>query len=166
MKPKIHTLTAGYFPNAIEAVARHAQYGNDKHNPGEPLHWAFHKSTEHLESAARHLVAPESIDPETGRIHLIGAAMRILMALETALIKNGATPGFAVDMVAPEQPEPKPDPERWGVFVGEHLIHGQITFLGSERAAISCPQFNQHDREYRVAPIELNENGFWREKKS
>src|SRR5689334_5921158 len=29
-----------YFPLAIAAVARLSKAGNDKHNPGEPLHWS------------------------------------------------------------------------------------------------------------------------------
>ncbi len=33
-----------YFPLALAAVARHSKRGNDKHNPGQPLHWsAFSK---------------------------------------------------------------------------------------------------------------------------
>jgi hypothetical protein len=100
MKPRIHTLTAGYFPNAIRALAEHAQYGNDKHNPGTPLHWAYNKSVEHAESAARHLAAEGIIDPETGKSHTIGFAFRALMLLETELIDAGAEPGFAVDLSA------------------------------------------------------------------
>lgn len=95
-KPKIHTIQSGYFPNALRAIAEHAEYGNLKHNPGEPLHWAFNKSTQHAESAARHLTQAGDIDCETGKSHSIGMAMRALMLLETELIKAGAVPGWAV----------------------------------------------------------------------
>lgn len=55
-----------YFPLAIAAVARHSQRGNDKHNPGEPLHWAREKSTDHADCIARHLVDVEHFNAETG----------------------------------------------------------------------------------------------------
>lgn len=164
MKPRIHTVTAGYFPNAIEALARHAQYGNDKHNPGEPLHWAFHKSVEHAESAARHLAKAGQIDPETGKSHTVGAAMRILMLLETELIADGAEPGFAVDLSVPEPPTApvQPSGERWGVFRSDFLTHGFITVLDSALAAYTCHQYSP---DCRVAKIECVD-GEWREKLS
>jgi hypothetical protein len=45
-----------YFPLALAAVARHSKRGNDKHNPGQPLHWDRTKSMDHLECIQRHLV--------------------------------------------------------------------------------------------------------------
>jgi hypothetical protein len=30
-----------YFPDALAAVAQISYQGNQKHNPGEPLHWAL-----------------------------------------------------------------------------------------------------------------------------
>ena len=42
-----------YFPLAIAAVARLSKRGNDKHNPGQPLHWAREKSTDHADCIAR-----------------------------------------------------------------------------------------------------------------
>ena len=85
-----------YFPNALAAIAAHSKYGNDKHNPGEPLHWAFDKSTQHADSAGRHLVKRGTIDPETGKSHTIGFAWRALACLETELVNAGAPPGRAV----------------------------------------------------------------------
>lgn len=43
-----------YFPDAIAEVARLSKVGNDKHNPGEPLHWAKEKSTDHDDCISRH----------------------------------------------------------------------------------------------------------------
>ncbi len=71
-----------YFPSAIEAVARQSWAGNEKHNPGEPLHWAREKSSDHMDCAARHMMTPNEIDPETGETHLVAAAWRILAALQ------------------------------------------------------------------------------------
>src|SRR5688572_8614547 len=44
-----------YFPAALAGVARHSKEANEKHNPGEPLHWARGKSTDHDECIGRHL---------------------------------------------------------------------------------------------------------------
>ncbi len=44
-----------YFPDAMAAVASHSFKSNEKHNPGEPLHWARDKSTDQLDALARHL---------------------------------------------------------------------------------------------------------------
>jgi hypothetical protein len=45
-----------YFPAALAGVAKHSKAGNDKHNPGEPLHHARGKSMDHEECIARHLM--------------------------------------------------------------------------------------------------------------
>lgn len=44
-----------YFPAAAAGVARHSKRGNDKHNPGQPLHWSRGKSSDHAECIRRHL---------------------------------------------------------------------------------------------------------------
>lgn len=44
-----------YWPDALEAVASHSYVNNEKHNPGETLHWSRDKSNDHLDSLARHL---------------------------------------------------------------------------------------------------------------
>src|SRR5690606_13137432 len=43
-----------YFPAALAAVARHSKRSNDKHNPGEPMHHARGKSTDHDDCILRH----------------------------------------------------------------------------------------------------------------
>ena len=45
-----------YFPAALAAAATISQIGNDKHNPGEPMHHARKKSTDHADCIIRHLV--------------------------------------------------------------------------------------------------------------
>ena len=44
-----------YFPDALAEVSRLSKVGNDKHNPGQPLHWAKEKSTDHKDCIVRHL---------------------------------------------------------------------------------------------------------------
>jgi hypothetical protein len=43
-----------YFPAALAGVARWSKQGNDKHNPGQPLHHARGKSMDHEECIERH----------------------------------------------------------------------------------------------------------------
>ncbi len=45
-----------YFPAALGGGARVSKQGNDKHNPGEPLHHARGKSGDHANCIVRHLV--------------------------------------------------------------------------------------------------------------
>lgn len=45
-----------YFPAALAGVARISKAGNDKHNPGEPLHHARGKSMDHGDCLLRHLM--------------------------------------------------------------------------------------------------------------
>ena len=59
-----------YFPDALVAVARISKKGNEKHNPGKPLHWSRDKSTDHLECIARHLIDWDKIDPDDGEYHI------------------------------------------------------------------------------------------------
>lgn len=44
-----------YFPDALFEVAELSFLANEKHNPGEPLHWSKHKSTDHADCIVRHL---------------------------------------------------------------------------------------------------------------
>lgn len=46
----------GYFPSAMVALAKHSHDSNEKHNPGEELHWSRGKSDDHSDAAMRHLV--------------------------------------------------------------------------------------------------------------
>lgn len=74
-----------YFPRALAMVARLSLLANEKHNPGEPLGWSEHKSNDHADAAARHLVDLGTIDPEFDLYHDVGFAWRALANLETFL---------------------------------------------------------------------------------
>ncbi len=75
-----------YFPNALSEVARCSKVGNDQHNPGEPLHWARHKSTAHADKIMRHLRDSlfEPMDDD-GVLHVVKVAWRALALAEEAL---------------------------------------------------------------------------------
>lgn len=45
-----------YAPAALAGMARWSKIGNDKHNPGQPLHHARGKSMDHPDTIVRHLM--------------------------------------------------------------------------------------------------------------
>ena len=79
-----------YFPAALVEVARVSKYGNDKHNPGEPLHHARGKSTDHADAIGRHLIDRGGVDPDTGMRHSAELAWRALALLQQELEDAGA----------------------------------------------------------------------------
>lgn len=62
-----------YFPAAMAAVASHSFVNNEKHNPGEPLHWDREKSTDQLDALARHLTELPDAQGLTEQIELLKA---------------------------------------------------------------------------------------------
>lgn len=79
-----------YFPAALAAVARLSRKGNDKHNPGEPLHHARGKSSDHADCIVRHQLEFDQVDPETGEFHAVMVAWRALAQLQELLETHGA----------------------------------------------------------------------------
>ncbi len=78
-----------YFPDALIAISQHSKAGNEKHNPGQPLHWAKDKSKDQADCISRHLIdiGPnwDAIDEETGSFHAVALAWRSLALLQTLL---------------------------------------------------------------------------------
>jgi hypothetical protein len=74
-----------YFPRALAEIAKLSLAANEKHNPGQPLHWSRDKSTDHLDALTRHLIDSGAIDPEFGLLHDVGLAWRALANLELKL---------------------------------------------------------------------------------
>lgn len=95
-----------YFPAALAAVARISKLGNDKHNPGQPLHWARGKSMDHADAIARHLVDRGIIDPDTGESHTAELAWRALALLQEEEEARGAP------MSRASRVSPTPEPSR------------------------------------------------------
>ena len=73
-----------YFPLALQAVANCSLVGNEQHNPGQPLHWAREKSTDHADCIMRHLVDRGTPDTD-GVAHSTKVAWRALALLQTEL---------------------------------------------------------------------------------
>lgn len=89
-----------YFPDALAAVARVSYHGNQQHNPGEPLHWAREKSTDHHDCCVRHLVDAGTIDDD-GQPHsakLAWRALAILQLEEEARMRALKNPGHIEHM--------------------------------------------------------------------
>jgi hypothetical protein len=72
-----------YFPGAFAALADVSFVGNEKHNPGQELHWARGKGGNNLDECVRHLVdaLKEKFDTD-GQRHLAKAFWRLGAALQ------------------------------------------------------------------------------------
>lgn len=108
-KRKQTPITTGvldYFPDAIAEVARVSFIGNEQHNPGEPLHWAREKSTDHADCITRHLLERGQIDTD-GTRHSAKLAWRALALLQIELEEAAA------NVVPPVISEPPKDVDPW-----------------------------------------------------
>ena len=81
-----------YFPAALCEVARWSIVGNNKHNPGEPLHWAREKSTDHENKIIRHLLDARQVDSD-GFVEAVALAWRALALCQTILEERGWAEG-------------------------------------------------------------------------
>jgi hypothetical protein len=72
-----------YFPDACAAVAEVSYKGNQKHNPGEPMHHARGKSMDHADCIARHLAERGGFDG--GIRHTAALAWRAMALLQEEL---------------------------------------------------------------------------------
>ncbi len=80
-----------YFPDALMCVAWISRVGNEKHNAGEPLHWAKEKSSDEPDAEVRHLLdhvrglPPDPGLEDLGSVgHLASKAWRALAHLQRA----------------------------------------------------------------------------------
>lgn len=88
----ITTGVIDYFPLALAAVAELSKAGNDQHNPGEPLHWARGKSSDHPDCIVRHLIDRGTRDGD-GIRHSAKVAWRALAMLQEEIeAEAGWTP--------------------------------------------------------------------------
>jgi hypothetical protein len=91
---KQHPMATGlldYFPDALWEVAGLSFVGNQQHNPGQPLHWARGKSTDHPDALLRHLKDRGTRDTD-GERHSAKVAWRALALLQTEIEADRRTP--------------------------------------------------------------------------
>jgi hypothetical protein len=135
-----------YAPAALAGVARISKAGNDKHNPGEPLHHARGKSTDHADCVLRHTVdvadieaylARNPITPGTEEYYAEVAALlmevsqlawRALMWSQELHEKYGDAPLAPGARYAPVSPQPASQPAS---FVGYLDTHADVSGNGN-----------------------------------
>ncbi len=100
-----------YFPAALAAVAEVSRIGNEKHNPGEPMHHAREKSSDHADCVARHLMERggwDEFDLPSGehvRVrHSAEMAWRALALLQEEIEAAGEAPVARGAVPLPAQP--------------------------------------------------------------
>src|SRR5574341_2474349 len=73
-----------YFPDALALIARHSVRSNEKHNPGQPIHWSREKSSDHEDCIGRHSlsIAVDENSLDGTEPHIICRAWRALAALQ------------------------------------------------------------------------------------
>jgi len=84
---KEYPMTSGlidYFPDALAMVSHISWLGNQKHNPGEEMHWARGKSMNHADCCARHLEQRGARDDE-GNSHTAQLVWRALALYQEEL---------------------------------------------------------------------------------
>lgn len=86
----IATGVVDYFPAALVEIAKLSKAGNDKHNPGQPLHWSRGKSNDHADTIMRHFLERGTVDAEDGIRHSVKLAWRALALLQIELEEAGA----------------------------------------------------------------------------
>lgn len=80
-----------YFPDALACVANVSKRGNDQHNPGQPLHHARGKSTDHADCIIRHLAHAGQRDSDGVR-ETAKAAWRSLALLQEEIERDCGIP--------------------------------------------------------------------------
>lgn len=77
-----------YFTAALAEVSKVSFKGNEQHNPGQPLHWARGKSTDHADTMLRHFLERGTIDTD-GTRHSAKMVWRALALLQMELENDG-----------------------------------------------------------------------------
>lgn len=70
-----------YFPDALAEVAYVSFIGNEQHNPGQPMHWSKHLSSDEADALVRHLLERGKVDTDGCR-HSAKVAWRALALLQ------------------------------------------------------------------------------------
>ncbi len=150
----------GYFPAALFEVAEHSRLSNDKHNPGEEIHWARGKSADHEDCIVRHLIDAGKRGQKDRKYHLRALAWRALAMLQEECEAEGSEPG--VSSVFPEPRTALPQLLRFGVFFTglptdrrEDPKRSQEfpgDYAGRDAALADIPEYLREQYEIKVLP--------------
>lgn len=115
-----------YFPAALAAVAEVSRVGNEQHNPGQPMHHARGKSSDHADCLVRHLLDRGALDSD-GLRHSAKVAWRALALLQEELegdtgapMARGARP-VPESGIAPPAEKCSPD-SKTGQYLGRWVL--------------------------------------------
>lgn len=78
---------AFYFPDAMMAAGELSRVGNEQHNAGQPMHWAYSKSADHGDCILRHQLDYDELDDD-GILHATKVLWRAAAQLQTLLEKQ------------------------------------------------------------------------------
>lgn len=109
-----------YFPAAVAGVAECSRIANEQHNPGEEMHWARDKSSDHADCILRHLVERDSVD-EDGIPHVVKVAWRAMALAQEYFEAQGATPGRASKWQAQENAQEAVQTSEWVPREGDNV---------------------------------------------
>lgn len=107
-----------YFPRAIAAIAHVSVLGNEKHNPGQRLHWAKHKSMDQADCIGRHLIERGGFDTDGVR-HSAHLAWRALAMLEEEIARAEGTWEQEVRACRDRDPELHPVPPKAAFLIDQ-----------------------------------------------
>lgn len=74
-----------YFPDALALISHVSWSGNEKHNPGQSLHWSRWNSTDHADCVIRHHSTRENDEHDIPLMHMAEESWRTLAMLQEAM---------------------------------------------------------------------------------
>ena len=74
-----------YFPDALALISHVSWSGNEKHNPGQSLHWSRWNSTDHADCVIRHHSTRENDERDIPLMHMAEESWRTLAMLQEAM---------------------------------------------------------------------------------
>lgn len=89
-----------YFPDAMAEVSHVSHVGNQQHNPGQSMHWAKEKSTDHADCILRHL-ADRGTRDDDGLRHSAKAAWRAMALLQIEIEEDQKLQAAGMDTYGP-----------------------------------------------------------------
>lgn len=128
-----------YFPDAIAELARVSKVGNDQHNPGEPMHWAREKSSDHGDCIVRHQCEAGTVDDD-GLLHSAKVFWRAGAQLQLELEERHAKglPPFGPNPASLIESESW-DPDVYEERTPARLVRPRVYIAGPMRG---LPEFN------------------------